>query len=420
MFDGFWFPTCGSSASTPSSRRTSRCRSIYASASTASGAPTPQFRELYWFLSRECLVEGGEQSPVSRLLSKSVSQQLAIRDGFYEVYYEIRADLIAAIEVATQDREPVVTRDELLRAAQRLLDRMLFLYYCEDNPERLIPSDTIKRATDAARSLPGANDHKVYDALKALFREVDEGSPPSNVVRLAGYNGELFKYDPIIDEIDLPDALHDKRYEYKAGDIDRHVAGVWGLHEFDFWRELNEHLLGHIFEQSLVGPRNAREGRDSLARSTSRAPETRHLLHLGDPVRLPVVAGALDTTRRADASYAGQGQARSDLGAELETRQKDLSELRIADLACGSGRLPGVELPGAPRRLLAHQRGAAALASRQPDLLTLGQTLTQAQLLRDTLTGLTCSRRQSRSRSSRCGFGQRGRTRRCRTSRRTW
>ena len=32
---------------------------------------------------------------------------------------------------------------------------------------------------------------------------------------------------------------------------ERIVRGVWGLHVYDFWSELNEYLLGHIFEESL-------------------------------------------------------------------------------------------------------------------------------------------------------------------------
>jgi hypothetical protein len=91
----------------------------------------------------------------------------------------------------------------------------------------------------------------VYDALKALFREVDAGSTAASGLKLDGYNGELFKLHPVIDAVDLPDTLSQKAYGVSEEGLARHIRGVWGLHSFDFWTELNEHLLGHIFEESL-------------------------------------------------------------------------------------------------------------------------------------------------------------------------
>lgn len=215
------------------------------------GAPTSKFRELWGLVSRDCLVEGGQDSAVSQVLAKSVSRQLQVRDSFYDAYYLIRADLLGAVNDAVQALNPVPSRDEVLTATQRLLDRLLFMFYCEDTPGRLLPPNNVKMVTESARRMPGASPSKVYDALKALFAEVDLGSPPTSLEQLPGYNGELFKHDPIVDAVDLPDSLHDRVYEVRDGERVRRIQGVWGLHAFDFWRELNEHLLGHIFEQSL-------------------------------------------------------------------------------------------------------------------------------------------------------------------------
>lgn len=351
---------------------------------TATGTPTPQLRELYWFLAREHLIEGGEESAVSRLLAKSVSQQLAIRDGFYDVYYEIRADILSEIVNATSDMEPVPDRDEILRATQRLLDRMLFLYYCEDNPERLIPPDTIKATTEAARSLPGPSANKVYGYLKALFREVDEGSPVENVVRLPAYNGELFKHDPIIDEIDLPDRLHDKQYRYDIAGEERIVHGAWGLHAFDFWRELNEHLLGHVFEQSLSDLQVLAQGKTPDRGKLKE--RKRHGIYYTSEILSDYLCGnavAAVLNERTKARPAN----RADLWAELESRQTELANLQIADLACGSGAFLVSSYQVLLEEFWRISDGLSALQSTQPDLLSLGQTMTQAQLLRETLNG---------------------------------
>lgn len=195
------------------------------------GSATDEFRKLIALFDCEHLIRGGTESATSSLLHKTTARQLQIREGFYEVYYRIRIDLYEAVAKATASWSPQPTIEELLEAVQRLLDRMLFLYYSEDHPEQLIPRATIKTLTESARKMPGASDHKVYDFLKALFREVNKGSPPASGVKIPGYDGELFKEHPIVDLIDLPDTLHDAMYEVVLeGGFTRRVQGVWGLH----------------------------------------------------------------------------------------------------------------------------------------------------------------------------------------------
>ena len=348
--------------------------------------PMPEFRELYWFLARAQLVEGGAESPVSLLLAKSSSRQLEVRDSFYEAYYQIRQDLLAEVERAAQTLPEAPERATLLQATQRLLDRMLFLYYCEDNPERLIPRETVKTVTTEARRRPGPRTTKVYDTLKDLFREVDAGSPPSAEVKLSGYNGELFKPDPIIDVIDLPDALHDKRYRYRVGEDVRYVEGVWGLHVFDFWTELNEHLLGHIFEQSLSDMQALSQGQSA---DPDRLRERRtHGIYYTSEILSEYLASNALRALLADESQAGTPS--TDLAETLEARQRRLGELRVIDMACGSGAFLVSSYQALLEEFFSIRDGLQALRSQnaaQGDLLSLGQTLTQARLLGDSLHG---------------------------------
>lgn len=345
-----------------------------------------KFRELYWLLARDALIEGGEDSAVSRLLNKSVTHQLEIRDSFYDVYYRIRAEVLAAVEQAAAALPQQPTGAEVLRATQRLLDRMLFLYYCEDSPDRLIPPDTVKTVTESARRLPGASTTKVYDALKALFREIDAGSPASAELRLPGYNGELFKLDAIIDAIELPDTLHDKSYTYRVGEHQRRVQGAWGLHAFDFWRELNEHLLGHIFEQSLSDMQALAQGQAPVP-DRLRERKQHGIYYTSELLSDYLTSSALDAlVAETDPGDSADGKA--DMAALLEDRQNRLSQLRVIDMACGSGAF----LVSAYQSLLEEfwriREGLDALKGQtQPDLLTHGASLTQAKLLRDTLHG---------------------------------
>jgi hypothetical protein len=350
------------------------------------GRPTAAFRRLYFLLHHDYLVGEERTAPVASLLAKSHTRQRRIKDSFYATYYEIRMDVLAAVEDATASLQPPPTRPELLEAVQRLLDRMVFLYYCEDTPDQLIPRDTVKSVTDAARRLPGPSQHKVYDALKALFREVDVGSPPANLVRLNGYNGELFKHHRLVDEIDLPDTLHDKRYIVEEPDGGRRgIQGVWGLHEFDFWRELNEHLLGHIFEESL-SDLVAIEAGQAVSLAEKLTERKRHGIYYTTDLLSDFLSASALTAVLDESEFLTYARDEDDLDP-VERRLDRLASLRIVDFACGSGAFLVSAYQALLREYWSLQDAVAHLRGDALDLLTQTALLSQASLLRDSLYG---------------------------------
>ena len=352
------------------------------------GTPTEAFRRLHLLLHHGNLVAGHDAAPVAMLYSKTTERQLAIRDSFYQVYYDIRADLYEAIRKASAvlPREP--SHSDALEATQRLLDRLLFIYYCEDHPQTLLPRGTVKRVTTAARSMPGPSPSKVYDHLKHLFREVDGGSPVSSGMQLPAYNGELFKDHWIIDHIDLPDSLHDKRYDVDdASGKRRIIQGVWGLHEFDFWVELNEHLLGHIFEESLSDL--AQLGSVATQSSSEKIQERKRngIFYtsslLSDFLSESALQAVLNERAPIDAASP------HNLASSLQKRLDTLLGLRVLDPACGSGAF----LVSAFRELLEEYWRLRALIETTKDkkavsLFDAVGVQDQATLLRRSLFGI--------------------------------
>jgi N-6 DNA Methylase/TaqI-like C-terminal specificity domain len=353
------------------------------------GRPTKEFIRLFYLLSVDYLVIDGAESSTARLVTKSIARQLEIRDSFYGVYYQIRLDLYAAIQHAVLKLQDNVSNDILLEATQRLLDRMVFLNYCEDHPDRLVPQNVVRDVTLGARRLPGPSDHKVYDSLKLLFREVDSGSPSSSGVQISAYNGELFKLHPIIDYIELPDSLHDRLYSVDLpGGAKRAIQGVWGLYVFDFWQELNEHLLGHIFEESLSDiVQLAQSGPVDIAAKL--AERRRHGIYFTTQILSDfLTTGAI----RSLLAEAQPGEViATDSALLLNERLNHLTRLRIVDFACGSGAF----LVSAYRELqrefwrLHDAIGQLQVEAddNQLDLTVLAATITQSKLLRDSLYG---------------------------------
>jgi hypothetical protein len=353
---------------------------------SANGDPTPQFRELWGLLSYDCLIAGGGSSAAVQLLTKSISRQLEIRDSFYDAYYLIRADLLAAIQTAATTLSPQPTREELLTSTQRLLDRLIFIYYCEDTPSRLLPPNTLKSVTEAARRLPGPSQTKVYDNLKALFQEVDRGSPAASLDPLPAYNGELFKEDPIIDAISLPDSLHDNVYKVPDGDQTRRIQGVWGLHSFDFWRELNAHLLGHIFEQSLSDMVDLAAG-ESLPADRLSERKRHGIYYTSELLSDSLSDGSIHAILDEQAPAAG-ARTNVQLREQLESRRQTLQELRVIDFACGSGAFLVSCYQSMLEELWRVEDAIAVLSGSDETLLSQAQRLTQSQLLRGALHGV--------------------------------
>jgi Eco57I restriction-modification methylase/restriction endonuclease TaqI-like protein len=347
------------------------------------------FKDLYWLVSEQALIRGGPDSPVSNLYERSAARQLSIRDSFYELYDEIRTDLLRAVSEAAEGLPKRPNWDAVVAATQRLLDRMLFLYYCEDNPTRLIPANTVKEVTESARRMLGPSSSKVYDQLKLLFREIDSGSPPGAAVAFAAYNGELFKHDPILDVIDLPDSIHDKIYMLndKGKGIQRKVQGVWGLHAFDFWRELNEHLLGHVFERSLSDLEDLAKGAERGANRLKR--RRRHGIYYTSELLSDYLSeSAVRALLRESAPLPSSRVSKKDMAYRLQARIDHLEQFRIIDFACGSGAFLVSSYQALLEEFWRLQDALDALSPSGPDLLSQSASLTQARLLRETLHGV--------------------------------
>lgn len=211
--------------------RTSKTPAYYERFLLTDLADADAFRRFYFLLCGPNFLptsDGPEaQSRIDLLLKESDGAEAAITRDLYAEYKETRLALVEHLQRrGPKDVDAVV----LIEKAQKLLDRVLFIAFCEDRG--LLPKDTFKRAYDHKDPY---NPVPVWTRYKAVFRWVDQGrdDPP-----IPGYNGGLFKPDPILDEqIDIPDALCTRLNQ---------------LTRYDFDTDVSVEVLGHIFEQSVT------------------------------------------------------------------------------------------------------------------------------------------------------------------------
>ncbi|MBO1050325.1 MAG: N-6 DNA methylase [Dolichospermum sp. DEX182a] len=190
-----------------------------------------EFKRFYFLLCRETFLPVKDVSKIDTLLVTSEEAQEDITKKLYEEYKQVRLNIVKDFRFRFGSKLNIPNSDQvLIEKAQKTLDRILFIAFCEDRG--LLPEKTITKAHD---SKDAYNPRTIWENYQAVFRWVDQGNedPP-----IPGYNGGLFQHDPILDaQLDIPDPLCTKLKK---------------LTRFDFDSEISVDILGRIFEQSIT------------------------------------------------------------------------------------------------------------------------------------------------------------------------
>lgn len=191
-----------------------------------------RFREFYYLLSRENLISETGDSVTDELLSQSTKRAKGITEEFYLAYSTGRTLLYEDLV----ECNPGVNSTVLLEKAQKILDRLVFVCFCEDSSIRLLPSATVEGLIRAAEGSFEQAEDELWKQCCGLFGAINIGNsrrtPPINA-----YNGGLFAPDPALDDLRVRDIA---------------LRPILDLHKYDFHSDLDVNVLGHVFEQSVA------------------------------------------------------------------------------------------------------------------------------------------------------------------------
>ena len=288
------------------------------------------------------------------LLASSEKVGKELTKDFYFRYAELRQNAFEQL----CGENPETSRNELLTATQKLLDRILFCSFCEDRG--LLPNDTIKRAYEHRDPY---HPRPIWDNFRGLFRAIDTGNAGLDI---PAYNGGLFALDPSLDNLKLSDAACG--YFHELSDYDYRPAGEVAADDESAGQLVDVDILGHIFEQSITDLerlRNELEGRvEPLARdklTTRRKKEgafytpafiTRYIVEQALGSVLQERFEQLRQARQKSAKAAARSALADPAVYELESLKKpqrealvdfweawqdELKTVRVVDPACGSG-----------------------------------------------------------------------------------
>ena len=182
-----------------------------------------EFKKFIYVLSFYALVGTENKKAKSLELSEEYQKvQTEIEKKFYNEYKEIRIEIFNNMK----NNNPEVSEMIIIEKVQKLLDRFLFICFCED--KGLIPINSYINLVKRGEIL-----EDIFESFKTFCNWINSGNKNKNIPY---FNGGLFKPDPILDNLFVDDEVFKK--------LER-------IANYDFDSDINERILGHIFEQSI-------------------------------------------------------------------------------------------------------------------------------------------------------------------------
>ena len=270
-----------------------------------------------------------------KLKSESVSSEDQITQQLYKDYSafkrEIFADIVANNTDENTPKEHILL---LFKKTQKLLDRLLFIFFAEDCG--LLPPNSIVLILDQWEQLKEMDEYvPLYARIKKYFGYLDTGFQGKKY-EIFAYNGGLFKPDEILDGLKISDDLL-ARFTRK-------------LSEYDYASEVDVNILGHIFENSL----NEIEEVTAQINSGEKAPAVSKrkrdgVFYTPQYITKYIVentVGKLCSEKKAElgiveedyfSDQKRQKQTKIKLVNQLNQYREWLLQITICDPACGSG-----------------------------------------------------------------------------------
>lgn len=275
-----------------------------------------------------------------------------ITDRIYKLYHETRLIIIRQL----QDNNKYEYL-EAIKYAQLILNRIMFISFAEDRnflPNQIL-EETINRPI--VNKVVKFKRYSVWQELNNLFEDINEGHKTRNI---AEYNGGLFdenlNFIKIPDLIERLDIFKDLRQNHKVDNssvkkivrayqntTDGYINPVFFnfllIASFNFNTDINVELLGHIFEQSITDLEELQKDVDLISKE-----KKSHEKRKKEGIFYTPEYVTDFICRNTIIPYLSKNNANTpeslvdEFGDEdLEILDKKLKEIKILDMACGSG-----------------------------------------------------------------------------------
>jgi tRNA1(Val) A37 N6-methylase TrmN6 len=268
-----------------------------------------------------------------KIKNASLLEEENITKKFYADYSLFKKELFESIATKNTELEGV-SKLQLYKKTQKLLDRFLFIFFAEDRG--LLPPNSISRMIKRWNVLSDEDAYKpLYDIYKQYFGYLNIGRKGKvHKDDIQAYNGGLFLPDEILDSIEIDDEV-----------LLKHTSI---LTKYDFDSQVDVNILGHIFEHSLneIESTTAQlEGVDFDKQKSKRKKDG--VFYTPKYITKYIVdntVGKLCEEKKTELGIIDEEytpnrnkETKKRLLACLDAYRKWLLELTICDPACGSG-----------------------------------------------------------------------------------
>ena len=321
------------------------------------------------------LVQGlAGKSPLAQIIAQQWVRERKLESEFYAEYRAFRDNLYQALlenNPEGTDRFPG-TRGRLVRLAQKILDRCLFVFFCEDMggalgfPPQLLRDFLIYQSKDPYFDPNGTT---IWEKLLSLFRAMNDGTAFGEK-KLNKFNGGLFAADAELERLKVPNKVFCQQgqgqneaslYGYKLTllylSASYNYASGWaeGLTKpplngepqlgeaakLDPSRSLGLYTLGRIFEQSITELEILEaeaDGRPSVNKEGKRKRDG--VYYTPEWVVERIVSetvGSRIIDLKSKCGWPAIGSNKLPSEEAIKAFEEEFKKLKIVDPACGSG-----------------------------------------------------------------------------------
>jgi hypothetical protein len=306
-------------------------------------------RFLFWkLLRRDSLISISGKPELWRIVERQGRKENEIEEEFYEHYKDFRDRLFNTLLVYNKDFKG--TKTDLLRTSQRLLDRFIFAFYCEDMGERMMfPPQFLRnifsnRATEPYYEEKGT---EIWDFMRKLFARMNSGGMLGKE-SVPYINGGLFADDPMMDSLVIPNFIfaasgQTHMNEAALAKDKETLLFLSGYYNYaakgDATQSLTLYTLGRIFEQSITELEykvGEIEGRETVAKLSKRKRDG--VYYTPEWVVNYLVLETMGPWFKAARVASGWNEDDAEPSAEsIKTYLAKLRSIKVVDPACGSG-----------------------------------------------------------------------------------
>lgn len=327
-------------------------------------------------LHRDTLLVSGlsGRSVLAQLIAQQWVKERELENSFYQEYRVYREHLYRALLQENPEGSPRFpgTRGRLVRMAQKILDRCIFVFFCEDMgralgfPPQLLRDFLIHESNDAYYDPDACT---IWPRLVALFQAMNNGAAFGGN-RLNQFNGGLFAEDPSLDRLVIPNRVFCQQgqgqneaslysqpltvlyfsasYNYAAGWAEGLSAPPVAEPQQptqnpknDPSKSLGLYTLGRIFEQSITELEILEAEADERTSVNNESKRKRDGVYytpewVVEQIVSETLGGRL-TELKQEAGWPDPGQDRLPTEEAIGTYSEALQRIKVVDPACGSG-----------------------------------------------------------------------------------